>query len=140
MGQETNLTKTIFAGAIAERKFNSEHAARYGLVASLLRAKNHPRAKAELAALAGCIALAWLITGDRAVFASALYGAAVVVVIVCVDLHFNWLLALAGLDHDVRRMQVAVEEPELVGDGQQMRQALDEHPASLAVAVTWRST
>ncbi len=41
----------FFDEALAERKFNSEVAARYGLVASLLRAKNYTRAKAELARL-----------------------------------------------------------------------------------------
>jgi len=41
----------FFTGAIADRKFNDEVAARYGLVASLLRAGDYPRAKAELAAL-----------------------------------------------------------------------------------------
>jgi predicted Zn-dependent protease len=40
-----------FKSAIAERKFNSEVAARYGLVASLLRAGDYARAKAELATL-----------------------------------------------------------------------------------------
>jgi predicted Zn-dependent protease len=40
-----------FDEAIAERKFNSPIAARYGLVASLLRAKNYGRAKTELARL-----------------------------------------------------------------------------------------
>ncbi len=40
-----------FDNAIADRKFNSEVAVRYGLVASLLRAKNYPRAKSELARL-----------------------------------------------------------------------------------------
>ena len=42
---------TGFDSAIAERKFNNEIAAHYGLVASLLREKNHTRAKAELATL-----------------------------------------------------------------------------------------
>jgi predicted Zn-dependent protease len=41
-----------FESAIAERKFNNEVAVHYGLVASLLRAKNYPRAKRELATLA----------------------------------------------------------------------------------------
>jgi predicted Zn-dependent protease len=40
-----------FDAAIAERKYNSEVATRYGLVASLLRAKSYARAKAELARL-----------------------------------------------------------------------------------------
>jgi predicted Zn-dependent protease len=37
-----------FTAALADRKYNSEVAARYGLVASLLRAADHKRAKAEL--------------------------------------------------------------------------------------------
>jgi predicted Zn-dependent protease len=41
----------FFDDALAERKFNSEIAARYGLVASLLRAKNYKRARTELATL-----------------------------------------------------------------------------------------
>jgi len=41
----------FFDDALAERKYNSEVAVRYGLVASLLRAKNYTRAKAELARL-----------------------------------------------------------------------------------------
>jgi len=41
----------FFDDALAEHKYNSVVAARYGLVASLLRAKNYPRAKAELATL-----------------------------------------------------------------------------------------
>jgi beta-barrel assembly-enhancing protease len=41
----------FFDDAIAEQKYNDLVAARYGLVASLLRAKNYARAKAELAAL-----------------------------------------------------------------------------------------
>jgi len=41
----------FFDEALAEHKYNSVVAARYGLVASLLRAKNYPRAKAELATL-----------------------------------------------------------------------------------------
>jgi predicted Zn-dependent protease len=41
----------FFDEAIAERKFNNELAAHYGLVASLLRAQDWPRAKAELATL-----------------------------------------------------------------------------------------
>jgi predicted Zn-dependent protease len=41
----------FFTEAIAERKFNNEVAAHYGLVASLLRAQDWPRAKAELATL-----------------------------------------------------------------------------------------
>jgi len=40
-----------FDDAIAERKYNNEIAAHYGLVASLLRAADFKRAKAELAAL-----------------------------------------------------------------------------------------
>ena len=40
-----------FTAALAEHKYNDEVAARYGLVASLLRAENYTRAKAELAAL-----------------------------------------------------------------------------------------
>ena len=40
-----------FDAALAEHKYNAEVAARYGLVASLLRAENWTRAKAELAAL-----------------------------------------------------------------------------------------
>ena len=40
-----------FRSALAEKKYNSEAAARYGLVASLLRAQDYPRAKAELALL-----------------------------------------------------------------------------------------
>lgn len=40
-----------FESALAEKKYNSEIATRYGLVASLLRAKNLPRAKAELVRL-----------------------------------------------------------------------------------------
>jgi predicted Zn-dependent protease len=40
-----------FTAALAEHKYNYEAAARYGLVASLLRAQNYPRAKAELATL-----------------------------------------------------------------------------------------
>ncbi len=40
-----------FDNAIAERKFNSEVAEHYGLVASLLRAKDIPRAKIELVTL-----------------------------------------------------------------------------------------
>ncbi len=41
----------FFDDAIAERKFNNEVATRYGLVASLLRAKSYARAKTELARL-----------------------------------------------------------------------------------------
>ena len=41
----------FFDRAIAERKFNNEIAAHYGLVAALLRAKNNARAKTELATL-----------------------------------------------------------------------------------------
>ncbi|HEY2817904.1 MAG TPA: M48 family metalloprotease [Casimicrobiaceae bacterium] len=41
----------FFDDSLAERKYNSEIAAHYGLVASLLRAKDYPRAKKELAAL-----------------------------------------------------------------------------------------
>ena len=40
-----------FDAAIAERKFNSEVAVRYGLVAALLRDRQYERAKRELAAL-----------------------------------------------------------------------------------------
>jgi len=40
-----------FDTALAERKYNNEIAAHYGLVASLLRAKNYARAKKELATL-----------------------------------------------------------------------------------------
>jgi predicted Zn-dependent protease len=40
-----------FDESIRERKYNNEVAAHYGLVASLLRAKEFPRAKAELAKL-----------------------------------------------------------------------------------------
>jgi len=40
-----------FDHALKERKYNNEIAERYGLVASLLRAKNIPRAKTELARL-----------------------------------------------------------------------------------------
>jgi len=40
-----------FRNALAERKFNSEVAARYGLVASLLRSEEFPQAIAELAIL-----------------------------------------------------------------------------------------
>ena len=40
-----------FDGAIAERKYNSEIAAHYGLVASLLRDQSYDRAKKELATL-----------------------------------------------------------------------------------------
>ena len=42
---------TVFDEAIAEKKYNSEIAAHYGLVASLLRAKDYKRAKTELATL-----------------------------------------------------------------------------------------
>jgi predicted Zn-dependent protease len=42
---------TYFTAALAERKYNSEVAARYGLVASLLRTKDYKRANAELAQL-----------------------------------------------------------------------------------------
>lgn len=42
---------TTFTHAIADRKFNSEIAAHYGLVASLLRDKDYKRAKSELAVL-----------------------------------------------------------------------------------------
>ncbi|MEP7276122.1 MAG: M48 family metalloprotease [Betaproteobacteria bacterium] len=41
----------FFDTALAERKFNNEVAVHYGLVASLLRAKNYARAKTELATL-----------------------------------------------------------------------------------------
>lgn len=40
-----------FENALAERKFNNEIAARYGLVASLLRARDYKRAKSEMATL-----------------------------------------------------------------------------------------
>jgi predicted Zn-dependent protease len=40
-----------FDNSIAERKFNNEIAEHYGLVASLLRARNIPRARVELATL-----------------------------------------------------------------------------------------
>jgi predicted Zn-dependent protease len=43
---------TFFSTALDEHKYNSEIAARYGLVASLLRAQDFTRAKAELAKLA----------------------------------------------------------------------------------------
>jgi predicted Zn-dependent protease len=42
---------TNFEVALREKKYNNEIAERYGLVATLLRAKNMPRAKAELARL-----------------------------------------------------------------------------------------
>jgi predicted Zn-dependent protease len=42
---------TYFRAALADRKFNDEVAARYGLVASLLRNEEFPQATAELAAL-----------------------------------------------------------------------------------------
>jgi predicted Zn-dependent protease len=42
---------TYFRDALAERKFNSEVAARYGLVASLLRDEDYPQAMTELEAL-----------------------------------------------------------------------------------------
>ena len=41
----------VFETALKERKYNSEIAERYGLVAALLRAQNIPRAKEELATL-----------------------------------------------------------------------------------------
>ena len=41
----------FFEAALREKKYNNEIAARYGLVASLLRAKQMPRAKTELARL-----------------------------------------------------------------------------------------
>jgi len=41
----------FFTSAIADRKYNNEVAARYGLVASYLRAADYARAKTELAAL-----------------------------------------------------------------------------------------
>ena len=50
----TGTAKEAVAGfdsAIAEHKYNNEIAAHYGLVASLLRAADYPRAKAELATL-----------------------------------------------------------------------------------------
>jgi predicted Zn-dependent protease len=40
-----------FRGSLADRKYNSEVAVRYGLVASLLRSEEFPQALAELAAL-----------------------------------------------------------------------------------------
>jgi len=42
---------TVFETALKEKKYNSEIAERYGLVASLLRAQDIPRAKQELATL-----------------------------------------------------------------------------------------
>lgn len=42
---------THFEAALRERKFNHEGAARYGLVAALLRAKDYPRAERELVLL-----------------------------------------------------------------------------------------
>jgi len=41
----------FFEQSLAERKFLSEAASRYGLTASLMRARNYPRARIELAAL-----------------------------------------------------------------------------------------
>ena len=41
----------FFDDALVERKYNSEAAVHYGLVASLLRARDYPRAKKELAIL-----------------------------------------------------------------------------------------
>jgi predicted Zn-dependent protease len=41
----------FFDNALKEQKFNNAVAVRYGLVAALLRAKNYPRAKSELATL-----------------------------------------------------------------------------------------
>jgi predicted Zn-dependent protease len=41
----------FFEGSLAERKFLSEAASRYGLAASLMRAKDYARARRELAAL-----------------------------------------------------------------------------------------
>ena len=48
---EPKDTVLFFDNAIAERKYNNEIAAHYGLVASLLRAKNYVRARTELATL-----------------------------------------------------------------------------------------
>jgi predicted Zn-dependent protease len=48
---EPGTAVQIFDTAIAERKFNNEIATHYGLVAALLRAKDYPRAKTELATL-----------------------------------------------------------------------------------------
>jgi len=48
---DANQTAASFEAALRERKYNSEIAERYGLVASLLRAKNIARAKTELAKL-----------------------------------------------------------------------------------------
>jgi predicted Zn-dependent protease len=42
---------TYFSSALAERKYNSEVATRYGFVAAQLRAADYPRAKAELVKL-----------------------------------------------------------------------------------------
>lgn len=42
---------TFFEQSLAERKFLSEAASRYGLVASLMRARDYPRARAELESL-----------------------------------------------------------------------------------------
>jgi predicted Zn-dependent protease len=48
---EAKETVAAFDDAIAQRKYNNEIAAHYGLVASLLRAKDMRRAKTELATL-----------------------------------------------------------------------------------------
>jgi len=48
---EPNEAVAVFDEALRQHKYNSEIAERYGLVASLLRAKSIPRAKAELATL-----------------------------------------------------------------------------------------
>jgi len=47
----TNEAILFFEDAIAEKKYNNEVAARYGLVASLLRAQDFKRAQSELAPL-----------------------------------------------------------------------------------------
>ena len=48
---DARATAASFEDALRQRKYNNEIAERYGLVASLLRAKDIPRAKAELAKL-----------------------------------------------------------------------------------------
>jgi predicted Zn-dependent protease len=48
---DPRTTTAIFEDALREHKYNSEIAERYGLVATLLRGKDIPRAKAELAKL-----------------------------------------------------------------------------------------
>ena len=50
-GRRATRPVAWFDNALAERKYNNEIAARYGLVASLLRDRKIPRAKTELAAL-----------------------------------------------------------------------------------------